>query len=170
MNDSIAHHGIQGQKWGVRQYQNPDGTLTEAGRKHLAKLDKNWVKKNETTLKNKALDAALNDRATQYKIAGINAKYPGNTKYKTNRQFKTSYTNAVNRVLAESMSQQVSGIRSPSGKVVSFVAATGSHKLGEVYTAMSNEGYDLSKLSKGINAEGKMSYKRKKKENYLEMI
>lgn len=30
----LAHHGILGQKWGVRRYQNADGSLTEAGKKH----------------------------------------------------------------------------------------------------------------------------------------
>ena len=35
INPYLMHHGIPGQKWGVRRYQNPDGSLTEKGRKRL---------------------------------------------------------------------------------------------------------------------------------------
>ena len=33
-NWGLAHHGIRGQKWGVRRFQNPDGSLTAAGKAH----------------------------------------------------------------------------------------------------------------------------------------
>lgn len=31
-NDYLSHHGILGQRWGIRRYQNKDGSLTEEGR------------------------------------------------------------------------------------------------------------------------------------------
>lgn len=30
--DDLSHSGIKGQKWGIRRWQNPDGSLTPAGR------------------------------------------------------------------------------------------------------------------------------------------
>lgn len=35
MNNYLEHHGIKGQRWGVRRYQNPDGSLTPEGRKRV---------------------------------------------------------------------------------------------------------------------------------------
>lgn len=34
----LMHHGIKGQRWGIRRYQNPDGTLTEEGKARYYEL------------------------------------------------------------------------------------------------------------------------------------
>jgi len=36
-DSELYHHGIKGQKWGIRNYQNLDGTLTPAGRERYGK-------------------------------------------------------------------------------------------------------------------------------------
>ena len=47
-SNTLAHHGILGMKWGVRRYQNKDGSLTAAGKKRKAS------KKNNILVKGKA--------------------------------------------------------------------------------------------------------------------
>ena len=48
MNE-LYHHGVKGQRWGVRRYQNPDGSLTEEGRKRYSK-NKDLVLKSNTNI------------------------------------------------------------------------------------------------------------------------
>lgn len=48
-NDYLSHHGIRGQKWGIRRYQNEDGTLTNAGKSRYAKA----LIKNDKDVNNK---------------------------------------------------------------------------------------------------------------------
>ena len=57
----LAHHGVKGMKWGVRRYQNPDGSLTNKGKKRLAKLvqkDDRIVEK-DNTLRDKLTTSGL---------------------------------------------------------------------------------------------------------------
>jgi hypothetical protein len=54
--NTLCHHGIKGQKWGVRRYQNPDGSLTEEGRKR-------YISSNGATKKTRALFKYLSENS-----------------------------------------------------------------------------------------------------------
>ena len=62
----LSHYGIKGQKWGIRRFQNPDGTLTSEGRKR-AKAE--YKEDNKQAFENGKL-ATIGDRAYGYAVKG----------------------------------------------------------------------------------------------------
>ena len=49
-SDYLEHHGIKGQKWGLRRYQNSDGSLTDAGKKRYNKQLAKAFNKHESKI------------------------------------------------------------------------------------------------------------------------
>ena len=74
--DYLMHYGIKGMKWGVRRFQNPDGTRTALGRQHEAELkgrsgSKSSFGERARSTAGKVKTALTSDKAKKaYKIAG----------------------------------------------------------------------------------------------------
>ena len=91
-DEELYHYGIKGQKWGVRRYQNDDGSLTPSGKKRYSDDSQlNSIKRNETP--KKGLIQKRKDRLMERYIAkGYN---PNAAKAMAEQRMKTEAVLAV---------------------------------------------------------------------------
>ena len=152
MNE-LQHHGILGQKWGVRRFQNEDGTLTELGKRRLDRKDSKWAKKNYNKIYKKTYKKSEKE-LQKYLKDELNPQYRG-------KKLNRTYINAYNKKLAELMNKNVSEIQAPSGRVVKFIAKRG--EVG-VHLALADAQYDLNQLKNGVWGSGRVAYGKKELE------
>lgn len=86
--DELCHHGVLGMKWGVRRYQNSDGSLTAAGRKRytnpdgaLNKKGKKFYAKESERLRKERKNLTA-QKHTAEKFAKLDAKRKANAELK----------------------------------------------------------------------------------------
>lgn len=102
MNDNLQHHGIKGQKWGVRRFQNNDGGLTPLGKlrygtsKDYEEIDQK-LKKTDSYIK----------KATQYQKDKEHKEYEKKIKTDLSKMSDDELRQIVNRMNMEERYTQV---------------------------------------------------------------
>lgn len=71
----LYHHGIKGQRWGVRRFQNKDGSYTAAGKKRYQATNGDFVDKYEKASRFDADDMYTTVRSTSRMLSGTNKRY-----------------------------------------------------------------------------------------------
>lgn len=122
-NDYLQHHGIKGQKWGVRRYQNPDGSLTNDGKKRYysslkSRID-NGLKNNKSYLNDEQLTKDIQSDAKRVlstdKINKIlQLKQTATDKSKSTKEFEDS--NEYKEMLKDAHEKTLKDIKSYNPK------------------------------------------------------
>lgn len=141
MEDYLEHHGILGQRWGIRNEQRNQA--------RLERKDEKWATTKGEKIRKKTQKKVMGEM-DQFVRSQLVMSYTPNGKVssKTILQF--------NNKLADLMNKQIGDISAPSGRVLRFVAKRG--QMG-VHTAVADAGYDLNQLNKGVFRTGKVAYK-----------
>ena len=114
--DELYHHGIKKQKWGVRRFQNEDGSLTPRGKERYNDTPNAQIKKSKHRLK-------LEQRCKELGMTDEQAQATANNKIRTEKILAVSAGVAVTAAVATYVASKVAK-RKCNGVMNEFFEAT----------------------------------------------
>ena len=187
MMNELQHHGIKGQKWGVRRFQNPDGSWTAAGRerygkgvdprlslggaatkayngtlKRGTKIYRITNNKNDTTYDNKKyVSLSKEDHKKWQNYIGDAYKRGGgeayNVEYKTTKELKIADYQEVGKIFMEKMQDNMA-----KTKMINDTKYAANQ-----FNYTSDDAYDMLSLNFAMQTEtGKMFVQELMKKGY----
>ena len=138
-SDELTHHGIKGQKWGIRRFQNPDGTLTEAGKRRYGTAENLAAGKTLKQIKKEKEEKEKEEKEKERLINSGNAASIKKNAYKlTDEEFQRALnrldkTKKLNEISAANLDTAKKKFQSIAGTISDI--ATTSEKFISIYNS-----------------------------------
>ena len=136
----LMHYGVEGQKWGVRKWQNPDGSLTPAGREHYG-------------LGSSQAEAMKNDISSMYKKNGIAKGMKASSLMKTKEAYKQSKYDQIDEDTKEEYENRILKMKSgDKATMANMLSKDAAEKAKKEVDKMADEIFGSDKMLKQADA------------------